>query len=337
MLHTERSEEGDSTSWLGRLIDTAHGPIDPAIGSQGHVQAADAPVAGPGHALNDMADEISTEGLGAVFDPTGAADRLAARRELAGRFNVVPDGTMGTAGQNQVTREEYERISREYSDIRLGRSDLSLGAKPASMSAADYASFRTSEMSDVGDLLQTESGRGLVGSLAHAPLQADGVSHRNTTIAPRVDAAGHLDPSNSEGGGTFGVSGFAKVAPGMDILPGSDNLRSDVTLYHELTHANRAVYNQWDSGTVGQFNFMGQTINLPGPDTGVGEKEHQAAGLGIHANDEFSENRYRGERREIGGLGIGARNTGAETDANMTHRDQYTYPGHPRTTPAYIP
>jgi hypothetical protein len=337
MLHEERAEEGDSSNWLTRFVDSAHGPIDPTIGSQGHVQSADAPVAGAGHGLADMAEEFSSEGLGALLDPTGAADRLAARRELAGRFNVMPDGTVGEAGQNQVSREQFEQISREYSDIRLGRSDLQLGAQPASMSNADYASFRTAEMSDVADVLQTESGRGLIGSLAHAPLQADGVSHRVTTINPRVDAAGHLDASNSEGGGMFGASGYAHVAPGMDVLPSRDNLRSDVTLYHELTHANRAVYNQWDPGTVGQLNMFGHTFNYPSPDAGIGEFEHQAAGLGLHAQDEFSENRYRGERREIGALGVGARTAGAETDANMTHRDQYSYPGHARTTPAYIP
>ncbi|HEY1547280.1 MAG TPA: hypothetical protein VGG28_05650, partial [Kofleriaceae bacterium] len=96
-------------------MDSAHGPIDPTIGSQGHVQSADAPVAGAGHGLADMAEEFSSEGLGALLDPTGAADRLAARRELAGRFNVMPDGTVGEAGQNQVSREQFEQISREYS------------------------------------------------------------------------------------------------------------------------------------------------------------------------------------------------------------------------------
>ena len=334
MLH---AREGEPENWWARLADTAHGPIDPALGSQGHVQTQDAPVAGPGHGLADVASELSTEGMGALFDRAGADDRLAARRELASRFNVMPNGTVGTARQNQITREEYERITREYSDIRLGRADLQIGARPGTMSPSDYGSFRGAAMNDVGDLLQTESGRGLIDSLAHAPLQADGSSHRTTKINPRVDASGHLDPSNSEGGGNFGAAGYANVAPGMDVSAGIHNLRSDVTLYHELTHANRVVYNDWDSGTVGSMKIFGHDFHYPSPDAGYGQFEHQAAGLGTHSDDRFSENRYRSERREIGASGIGARTTGAETDANMTRRDTYTYPGHARTTPAYPP
>lgn len=257
----------------------------------------------------------------------------------------MPDGTPGIREQNQVSEAQYQAIARQYSDIRLNRGDLTLGARPANMSEADYASFREGSMNDIADILQTDSGRGLIDSLSHAPLQADGTSRRTTTINPRVNAAGALDPSNAEGGGTFGVSGYANYAPGMDTAPGGTALRSDVTLYHELVHAHHAVHNTWDADTVGQIDLpFGLSFSNPfEPDAGLGQFEHQAAGLGRHANDPFSENRYRGERARIGALGVGERTTGAETDDAMTRRDQYRTPRNPdgtirpRTTPATIP
>lgn len=278
--------------------------------------------------MGDMVNGFSQEGLGGLIDPMGMMDRQDAQRQLAGNFDIVPDDFVGPRNQNQVTQAEFEEIARTYSDIRMGRSDLQLDT--AGLSDADAEAFRSSTMGDIGNLLQTESGRGLVRSLAYAPLQADGSSHRTTTISRRNDAAGNADNSNANGGGTFGQSGYVRYVPGVDTLPSRENLRSDVTLYHEMVHAHHAVYNTWDSGnaTAGP--------GVPASDVGViGNFEHQAAGIGRHANDPYSENRYRAERRMIGN-GVGARTTGSETDANMTHRDTYAWTG-PRTNPATMP
>lgn len=310
--------------------DAVHGPVDPTEGTQGGSMGytSDGSLLGDvGQFFGDVGRGLSNEGIGGLLDPVGMMDRAAARRELASRFNVIDDdSTVGTMEQNQVTPEEYDEIVRTYSDVRLGRGDLRIGERPANMSEEDYADFRTDAMGDVADILQTESGRGLIGSLHDSPDQADG-SDAITTINPRVDASGNLDPSNAEGGGMFGISGYANYAAGENHLPTRDNLRSDVTLYHELTHAHHAIYNTWDGGSVGGT----------GPDAGIGQFEHQAAGLGTHANDRYSENRYRGERRRIGELNVGERTHGAESDDNMTHRDTYSYPGSARTTPATIP
>jgi hypothetical protein len=339
MFHSR--EDKPTETWGQMFADLAHGFADQSQGSQGHVLATDAPIAGPNHQLADMRAEIASEGIGALLDPAGAADRLAARRELASRFNVMPNGTVGIARQNQVTQEEFDRIAREYSDIRLGRTDLQFGARPANMSGADYSGFKTNAMSDIADVMQTESGRGLIESLAHAPLQDDGKSHRTTMINPYLDATGHLDPRNSGGGGNFGVSGHVEVAPGMTIAPGQGDFRSDAVMYHELTHAHHAIYNTWDGGTVGHMQFGGRDLQYDhGADanTRISQSEYQAVGLGAHSDDRFSENRYRYERSQIGALGVGARSTGAETDAAMTHRDQYAYtPGLVRTHPAHVP
>ena len=321
--------EGAESIYDG-VRDVVHGPVDPAEGTQGGPMGytSDGSALGDvGQFFGDLGRGLSSEGIGGILDPVGMMDRAAAHRELASRFNVIDDdSTVGTMEQNQVTPEEYEDIVRTYSDIRLGRGDLRLADRPAGMTDEDYAGFRGGAMDDIADILQTESGRGLIDSLNEAPDQADG-SDIITTINPRLDASGNFDPSNAEGGGFFGVSGQATYAPGMDHLPTRDNLRSDVTLYHELVHAHHAVHNTWDGGVVGGT----------GADAGVNQAEHQAAGLGTHANDRFSENRYRGERRRIGALDVGERNHGAESDDNMTHRDTYSFPGTARTNPATIP
>ena len=337
--------------FLGPAIDAVRPhfePVDPERGSQGAARPgeSDGSLLGDiGQTIGDFGRGISQEGLAGLLDPSGMMDRQDAQRDLASRFNIMPDGTPGIREQNQVSEEQFQDIARTYSDIRMGRGDLTLGARPANMSEADYAAFREGSMDDIADIMQTESGRGLIDSLADAPLQADGTTHRTTTIDPRLDATGNYDPSNATGGGTFGQSGFASYVPGADTLPAGDNLRSDVTLYHELVHAHHAVHNTWDSGTVGQVNlpFGISFLNPLEPDRGLSQAEHQAAGLGTHANDPFSENRYRGERARIGELDVGERDHGAETDDAMTRRDQYRLPRNPdgtpraRTTPATIP
>jgi hypothetical protein len=335
---------------LNALNPASYRPVDPEAGSQG--ASRDAPGAShPQHggmfqSIADFGRGISQEGLGGLFDYSGMMDRQQAQRELASRFNVLPDGTPGERSQNQVSEEQFQQIARTYSDIRLGRGDLTLAAKPAGMSDADYATFRQGSMNDIADILQTESGRGLVGSLHDAPLQADGVSRRPTVINPRLDAANQFDPSNATGGGRFGQSGTISYVPGVDAAPNGSNLRSDATLYHEMVHAHHAVYNTWDATTVGSFPMpfgLPNFENTADPDYGLGNFEHQAAGLGIHANDPYSENRYRGERAEIGRLDVGERTTGSETDDGMMRRDQYRTPRNPdgtvapRTTPATIP
>lgn len=326
--------EGDSLwDWVA---DQVHGPVDPEQGSQGAPlpHTSDGSLLGDvGQTLGDVGRGLSQEGIFGLLDPVGMMDRQDAQRDLASRFNVMGEDAVGTREQNQVSEEEFQEIARNYSDIRMGRSDLQLAGQ-GSMTDEQYATFRDNTMSDIADIMQTESGRGLIDSMAHAPLQADDETHRVTTINPRFDASGNLDPSNATGGGRFGQSGTVTYVPGVDTAPSGTNIRSDVTLYHELTHAHHAVYNTWDAGTVPG------TRSATNPDGGLGQFEHQAAGLGDYADAEFSENRYRGERRRIGELDVGERNHGSQSDDDMMRRDQYRTPvdehGNvvPQSTPA---
>ncbi len=282
--------------------------------------------------LDDLQRIYEEEGFSGLMDPEGACDRMAAREELSSRFQVVADDFQGPRAGNQVTQDQYDEIVRQYSDIRLGRTDLQIDT--AGLSEDDARAFRDGTMNDIADILQTESGRGLIGSLADAPGHGlFGMSDSVTTISRRNNAAGVADPSNANGGGTFGTSGYVRYVPGVNTAPGSANIRSDVTLYHELVHAHDAVYNTWNANPVTAATGGTQTdINA-----GIGEFEYHAAGLGQYANAEFSENRYRGERRLIGATNVGERTSGSETDDNMSRRDTYAGWSGPGPNPATIP
>lgn len=330
-------------------------PVNPHAGSEGAprgMQSDGSPVGDIMQHVFDFERGFAQEGIAGLLDMGGMLDRQAAQRELAIRFNIFGDDAIGTREQNQVSEQEFQRIARTYSDIRLGRGDLHLGAQPSNMSDDNYATFRKGAMNDLADILQTESGRTrrtLIDSLHHAPLQKGKDSHRVTTISPnltqakgryRGDRGGDFDRSNAHGGGVdhkMGENGYVKYVPGQDAVPGELDGRSDVTLYHELVHAHDFIYDVVDRDMV-----------KSGPDKDTGLWEYEATGLGKYGkyeNREISENRYRGERRFIGAHNVGERNhsSEAESDDRMTRRDQYNLSTNPdgtvrrRTTPATIP
>ena len=290
-----------------------------------------------GQSIGDFGRGVASEGLMGLLDPAGMMDRAAASRELSTMFNVRrPEDMVSRPGDaptevagNTVTPEEYDRIVRTYSDIRLGRSDIDLNT--AGMSDADAARFRGETMGDIGNILQTESGRALINDVAY---QRD--DHR-TTINLRTDASGARDNSNAEGGSvpgrsgasfSDGVGGDAEVhyVPGDNggiVQPTMSNawlpMRSDVTLFHELAHARHSAYGTLDQNMIG-------TADAANPrDVGQWGGEYQAVGLGNFAGDQLTENTYRSERAAIGRSGIGARNTGGVRDADIVQRDSYTW------------
>ncbi len=167
-------------------------PVNPHAGSEGAprgMQSDGSPVGDIMQHVFDFERGFAQEGICGLLDMGGMLDRQAAQRELASRFNIFGDDAIGTREQNQVSEQEFQRIAHTYSDIRLGRGDLHLGAQPSNMSDDNYATFRTGAMNDIADILQTESGRTLIGSLHHPPLQKGKDSHRVTTISPNLTEA----------------------------------------------------------------------------------------------------------------------------------------------------
>lgn len=296
------------------------------------------------------------ETLEKLIDPVGVADRAQAKKDLAGKFQVIDKDYKGPKLPNMVTQEEFDKVARNYSDIRLGRSDLKIDGS----TSADPKKYKADMMNDIATIMQTESGRKLVGKLSDNVNGVDAVGkpiHRTTTLLPRLGADGKPDNSNAgESGdsspgvgspfadGKHGVGGDTTIAmnPGMDVVAGGGTFRSDVALYHEMVHAMHDTAGTTDSSQVTEQdsalrefkkgNFSGGINEILHPDagvasdaafrradgTGLNRYEHQAAGLGLYKDDPITENRYRAERNAVALSG-----KGAPGDLLMPQRDRY--------------
>jgi hypothetical protein len=181
---------------------------------------------------------VEQEGLwDTITDLSGAVDRQRAQSELADRFQVVADPSKipeGSAG-NVVSQEEYQRIARTYSDIRMGRGDLTIdtgslepslwdtitGNDPAATYGMNAEQYKAAAMGDIANLLQTRAGRSEVMALSNNTLVNDAGEtrhgfmglelpqlpgnldaalgdpiHHHTTIRPLMNADGTMDTTN---------------------------------------------------------------------------------------------------------------------------------------------
>src|SRR5262249_41371770 len=114
----------------------------------------------------------------------GAREQIGidlAKDALKDKFKVG-EGT----GPNAVSKEEFEKIAKLYSDINAGRTDIKFD-----MSGVDKdkrAEMRGKSMEDIAKMLQTPAGRKLIGDLADNetkdPKDATKMIHHSTTIRP---------------------------------------------------------------------------------------------------------------------------------------------------------
>lgn len=275
--------------------------------------------------ITDLGRGIGQEGLAGVLDPQGMLDRQAAQRELASRFHVRKEGEAapkdGLPPGNNVSEAEFEQIAKQYSDIRLGRGDLKLDT--AGMKPENAAKFEQDTMGDIADLLQTPSGRTLIDKVDH---QKD---HHTTTIHRRADnsnakggaEAGSVPGSWADKKGTNAQVTYVPGADGGIVNPNASDewmpMRSDVSLFHELTHAYHAAYGTLDTST------LAKGPGVDADDVGADGMEYQAVGLGKWADDPLTENAYRDQRFAIGVAKEGTRSVGGVSDYNMPHRDNY--------------
>lgn len=295
---------------LNALVPTT----DPAAPHEAAAEAHTAQATGAGSLLalaGDARRAWNEHGAAMLMDPLGTIDRERAERELADRFNVVKDKDKRAGKGNTVSQSEFERLAAQYSDIRLGRSHIKLDTEGVADENAPEVRARI--MADVADIMQTSSGRGLLNDLASGPHDAQGRA-QDTYIGPTADR------NEARGGdGYWGKTGerfgTAYYPPGDNFDPDGLNARSDVTLYHELTHAWSKLYNQDEHGALGEDALAPQ-------DAGVDRFEYDAVGLSDTALP-FSENRYRAERLA---LKNGARTLGG-ADADLAARETYNLPG----------
>jgi hypothetical protein len=281
--------------------------------------------------FGDFTQGIAQEGVRGLFDISGMLDRQDAQRDLAGKFDIRSAderaAMTGDVAGNVVTPEQFQEIARTYSDIRRDKTDIQIDT--SNLTDKDEATaFRSNVMGDIGNLLQTDVGRDLVGKLAN---QKD---DRKTRIEQRM-LYGEADNMGASGGGDpKATTGSAVDNKGMDAqvkyMPGDDGgvqvgssqkwmpMRSDITLFHELTHAYHATLGTFDDAELGKKELVHKK------DDGAKRDEYKAVGLGAHAKDSLTENAYRAERVKIG-EGVGARTTGGVADKDIVQRNRYAW------------
>jgi hypothetical protein len=152
---------------------------------------------GVGDALKEQLGALG--GMGAAAE--GGADpaleekrrdleaKIAANDALGGKFSLV-DAPGPADAPNAVTREEYEKVLKQYADISLGKGDLVLDT--AGMNDEEAGKFKQGALGDIGSILQTKEGRDMLARLGDNPaldpaqrpiLDASGNAvHRKTTI-----------------------------------------------------------------------------------------------------------------------------------------------------------
>jgi hypothetical protein len=325
-------------------------PSNPAYGTE-ETSAHPAPEANdpsllsaPGQFISDLGRGLSEEGITALFDPVAAVDRQDAKRDLASRFTVLDPSHQGPTLPNEVTERQYNEIARQYSDIRRDRSNIRLegGLAP------DPEQFESDMMQDIGDILQTESGRALIAELDNPENGARTVLQPHLTgDRTRLDHYGAFESGDSRPGygspaegGTPGIGTHTGVAlnPQHDILnrKWGSNHRSDVALFHELVHARHDVRGTTDNSHVQEGDNVRGALRAGGIgaawraalagasdlslDTAepLPRREHQAVGIGRYSGDRVTENAYRRERNAVARSG-----QGRPGDLLMSERDQY--------------
>src|SRR5262249_38590332 len=126
-----------------------------------------------------------------------------------------------------------------------------------------------------------------------------------------------------------GVKAILAYDPGKGVVvPGGSSawlpLRVDTVLFHEMVHAYHMTHGTMDDSPV----RPGPGVSNDDVAAGIVNAEYQAVGLGQYADAALSENRYRAERRQIGG------HTGSvDGDSTMNQRDEYVL----KTGPAPAP
>ena len=294
-----------------------------------------APTAAPADVSSGAADltagVVAPSSIGGFFGglfgsseaPLVAKDTLAplrdqiqletAKIELKGKFKIGE----GTGASNDVSPEEFEKIAKLYGNIRDGKSDLRLTSDEADPAKA--AELKDKTLDDIGTMLQTKTGRQLVGDLADNttvdPKDPSKRVHRTTSIRmtdnPSLDnqcePAGmrearrlrDMDSSNEieRTAGTPGVGTDAEVTyhPGESkTLRGTGVLATgDTTLFHELLHAQHATHG---TRIRADQRYQGAEGDV---DNGVRAEEMATVGLAGSSGSSLTENAYRRERKVL--------------------------------------
>jgi hypothetical protein len=241
-----------------------------------------------------------------------------AKQALAGKFQLADDAAGGAHAPNQVNAKQLEEITGLYADIKNGHSDIVFDTQ--GMSPEDAAKFKSGAMGDMATMLQTESGRLMLQSLAHgandkyhpderrkAGAPADGTDGHPLVHIGRSDAEHHPECSfqqvsrdvymdhpemASADKNGLGASPDVTYRPGETWkAPDGFEFRSDINLFHEMAHAYHTKMGD---------DAKGALPDDVAHDGGQKTDEAQAVGLYGLGAGKLTENSYRAERRALG-------------------------------------
>lgn len=208
------------------------------------------------------------------------------RRRLGSLFDVGKHGEEKLP--NQVSEPEFSDLANLYSDIREDKTSLRL-ARPDS-GTDPWGNFEGAAMGDLAKILQTPSGRQLVGTLA--------TGEKTTSIHYEPNPEKARKRGKREKDDWFGIDPHdAEVhySPGEDVEPGESPEfvgSSDTILFHELTHALHGT-----TATSPFGKLTSKDLGEDHRDIGIKKEEYATVGLGKWANDPITENRYRAQQR----------------------------------------
>lgn len=300
----------------GAPAGASSGPVDPAVAAARAEQGA--PYSPDAGAPPMMAALVPLEKDSPDEQARRAADREQAAAELRGKFHIVsnPDEVDG----NSVTQEQYDKVVGMYSDIRLGKSNIEIGGN---LKGEELEEYRRKTMTDIGRILQTDSGRELLDKTMNAKNKAG--ENVTTVLGPagvNPDTGKPNDPTtvatddkqskNGQGSSTsISYNPLEDVDAPIQDQGGSwgNTWRSDVALYHELVHSQHMHDGKVaDSEKQEEMNTVGM-----------------GSGFNPQANPYF-ENRYRHERRMIGHEDPGGPYSSpavVDGDVGMAQRDNF--------------
>lgn len=261
---------------------------------------------------------------------TGPARLLppTVRDAFAAKFNVV--AAAAKRAHNDVMRAEFGDLVTLIDDIHARRTKLLIGVSledaAASNAQAVSQELVDATLVDLVTIAQTPTGRDLLTAIARAAPDAPRVfiQANDLVVAPASNPRDRHAPASTPqisdvpytptafkaGRARNSRQNVAELtrftALNAWILP----RRSDVTLYHELVHALHTQTGAAREKTA-LVTALDATIPLDAPAeragigggvvrSGVSEEEYATVGLGVFADDRFTENRYRAERRALG-------------------------------------
>ena len=194
---------------------------------------------------------------------------------------VIPDDFIGPPAPNQMRQSDYDAAQATLERIARGDSQIKIDGT---------ALYKGQTLAALARLMSRPTGRGLVEALDKAP--------HSTTI--HTTAGGNGENATNWNNGLYDTA-HGRPGPGSDNTVDWNADRNKINgqpwqtrdpavgLGHELVHSYHDVNGTTDGqNSVNYTDQNGNARNAPG-------YELQAAGLGGHAGDPYTENKIRAE------------------------------------------